>query len=125
MSTILHDLRVSVRSLAARRGFTAVAVLTLALGLGATTALFSVVHAVLLRSLPYPEPDSIVALWQTARGGAAARDRHHRVRGSGVGRDADSAGIGAARGLTAACAGRKAGALSVSEPGVLASLRAI
>jgi putative ABC transport system permease protein len=67
MSTILHDLKVSVRSLAARRGFTAVAVLTLALGLGATTALFSVVHAVLLRSLPYPEPDRIVALWETAR----------------------------------------------------------
>jgi putative ABC transport system permease protein len=67
MSSLIQDLKVSVRSLAARRGFTAVAVLTLALGLGATTALFSVVHAVLLRSLPYPDPDRIVALWETSR----------------------------------------------------------
>jgi putative ABC transport system permease protein len=67
MSTLLHDVRIAVRGLLARRGFTAVAVLTLALGLGATTALFSVVHAVLLRPLPYPEPGRLVALWQTAR----------------------------------------------------------
>jgi predicted permease len=67
MVTALHDLRVAARSLIARPGFSVVAGLTLALGIGATTALFSVVHAVLLRALPYHEPNRIIALWQTAR----------------------------------------------------------
>ncbi|HEY2906714.1 MAG TPA: ABC transporter permease [Vicinamibacterales bacterium] len=67
MDTILHDIRVSIRALLNRPGFTAVAVATLALGLGATTALFSVVYGVLLRPLPYPESGRIVSIWQTAR----------------------------------------------------------
>jgi hypothetical protein len=67
MDTILHDIRVSIRALLNRPGFTIVAVATLALGLGATTALFSVVYGVLLRPLPYPESARIVSIWQTAR----------------------------------------------------------
>ena len=60
MSRLLGDLKDAVRSLRAHRGTTAVAIFTLALGIGATTALFSVVHAVLLRPLPYQDPERLV-----------------------------------------------------------------
>ncbi|MEK6281452.1 MAG: ABC transporter permease [Acidobacteriota bacterium] len=59
---LLKDIRFGVRSLLKRRGFTSLAVLTLALGIGASTAIFSVVDGVLLRSLPYPDAERIVQL---------------------------------------------------------------
>jgi putative ABC transport system permease protein len=62
METFIKDIRFGVRSLLKRRGFTSIAVLTLALGIGACTAIFSVVDGVLLRSLPYPQAERIVQL---------------------------------------------------------------
>jgi putative ABC transport system permease protein len=66
----VRDVRHTVRLLRAAPGFTAAALLTLALGIGATSAIFSVVRTVMIEPLPYRDPDRIVAIWETNRGGA-------------------------------------------------------
>ena len=65
----VRDVRHGLRMLGRAPGFTAAALLTLALGIGATSAIFSVLRTVMLQPLPYREPDRIVAVWETNRGG--------------------------------------------------------
>ena len=71
---MLPEVRLAVRSLARNPGFTAAAVLTLALGIGANTAIFSVVNAVLLRPAPFHELERIVMVWETDRNSNTTRE---------------------------------------------------
>jgi putative ABC transport system permease protein len=73
LSSLLRDTGYALRVIRRRPGFASVVVLTLALGMGANTAIFSVVHAVLLRPLPYADEDRLVHVWNTWTGQARAR----------------------------------------------------
>ena len=68
LRTLRHDVVHAVRTLRATPGFAAAALLSLAVGIGATTAIFSVASALLLRPLPYPDPGRLVILWNTSPG---------------------------------------------------------
>src|SRR6185436_3757118 len=65
METLFRDVRYGIRSLLKRPAFTAIVIITLALGIGANTAIFSLVNATLLRPLPFKDSDQLVVLWGT------------------------------------------------------------
>jgi len=77
MQNVLRNMRYAIRQLLKSPVFTLTAALTLALGIGANTAIFTVVYATLLAPMPYPEPDQLVMVWskiQGNRNGIAAQD---------------------------------------------------
>ncbi len=80
MNSLIHDLRFGFRMMVRNPVFTLIAVVTLALGIGANTAIFSVVDAVLLRPLPYPQPDRLVFLWSGQPGGGSSFPDYHEWR---------------------------------------------
>lgn len=69
MNTLWQDLRFAIRTFAKQPGFAVIAIVTLALGIGANSAIFSVINGVLLKSLPFPEPENVVKLWESMAGG--------------------------------------------------------
>ena len=80
MATLLQDLRFAVRNLKRTPGFTAVVVLTLALGIGANTSIFSIVYGVVLKPLPYAEPAQLVRITSELRGFGAFSVKNRPAR---------------------------------------------
>ena len=76
MRILLQDLRFAVRQMAKRPGFTAIILLTMALGIGANAAIFSVLDAVLLRPLPYDKPEGLIKVWTRFTGIGAPNDQN-------------------------------------------------
>jgi hypothetical protein len=81
MRSLWQDVRFGIRMLGRSRRLATIAILALALGMGANTAIFSVVNAVLVRPLPYPDPDRLVWFWEGVYDAQGKRHRNSRTHG--------------------------------------------
>jgi predicted permease len=77
MNSLLHNVRYGLRQLRRNPGFTAIVIVTLAMSIGANTAIFSIVNALLLKSLPYSHPERIGTIYTRMRGSRISDERHH------------------------------------------------
>ena len=77
MESVWHDIRQALRMMSEHKAFSAGVLLTLGLGIGANTAMFSIVHGVLLRPLPYAEPEQLMRVSEEHPGGTPARWARH------------------------------------------------
>src|SRR6201988_1639575 len=105
MSVLVQDVRYAIRALRASPGFAIAALLSLALGVGANTAIFSVASALLLRPLPYADADRLVILWNRSPGIGITEDwfstgQYFDVRNSGSGLEQVALVYGANENLT-------------------------
>ena len=128
MDKLVQDLRFALRSLARRPGFSVTAIVTLALGIGATTAIFSVVNAVLMRPLPFPQPERIVGianLWTKtgSRGITVSAPDFHDWKAQSQSFAAMGYAIGGATSVTLPAGADYAGVYRIT-PGFLESLGA-
>ena len=82
METLFKDIRYGFRGLLKRKGFAAIAVLTLALGIGANTAIFTLVNAVMLKSLPVEKPEELVLFSDATGEGTLSKTLHDQANGN-------------------------------------------
>ena len=120
LSDLVRDLRLAGRTLAANRGFAAAAILSLGLGIGANTAIFSVVNALLLRPVPYADADRLTILWNRSPGLGIAEDwfstaQYFDVKGGHRGFEQLGLAIGATANLTGDGEPERLGVVRVSS----------
>src|SRR5688572_17823644 len=119
MDHLTSDLRDALRSFRAARGLTAAAILSLALGIGANTSIFSVASALLLQPLPYSDPDRLAILWNRSPGLGIAEDwfstaQYFDITGSGTSFDQVAIALGAHMTLTGGGEPERIGMIRVS-----------
>src|SRR5687767_59093 len=120
MSSIVDDLKYALRVLAKNPGFAAAAMLSLAIGIGANTALFSVTHALLLRPLPYHDPDRLAILWNRSPGLNIAEDwfstaQYFDIKNSHSGFEQVAIALGSNMNLTGRHEPQRVGVIRVSS----------